>query len=311
MTVPPEVSGFMPMVSPWFTIDEDDMRTESAASRATATQGASAAAQGETAVRGAGQHYGGESGTALQAHWDRTGLSGGHLDQAANAARLAPVGLEGAANVVSGVKVATIVQAAHASVDVARLLALGAAAGGTAFAVRRILMARAANRKIRNEGVQGTGNVLGQLLRRRVTEPGRRILDDLHRLNGPRGTPALAGTGGRSVPMRPAGLRTQSGPRSVRDGIAQMGRRNNRAGSGGGRRGGGGRARRDGSGKLHGDLPRSTKGMTEEEKYQLQRDLEQSIKKREAEKDRFGILDSGHETRLNAEKSLLRRILGL
>ncbi|WP_220449790.1 DUF4258 domain-containing protein [Nonomuraea longispora] len=232
MTVPPEVSGFMPMVSPWFTIDEDDMRTESAASRATATQGASAAAQGETAVRGAGQHYGGESGTALQAHWDRTGLSGGHLDQAANAARLAPVGLEGAANVVSGVKVATIVQAAHASVDVARLLALGAAAGGTAFAVRRILMARAANRKIRNEGVQGTGNVLGQLLRRRVTEPGRRILDDLHRLNGPRGTPALAGTGGRSVPMRPAGLRSPSGPRSVQDGIAQMGRRNGGRGRG-------------------------------------------------------------------------------
>ncbi|MEO3795228.1 DUF4258 domain-containing protein [Nonomuraea sp. B10E15] len=234
ITVPPEVSGIMPMVSNWYTIDEDDMRTESAAARATSTQGVSAAAQGESAVRGAGQHYGGESGTALQAHWDKTGLSGGHLDQAANAARLAPVGLEGAANVVSGVKVATIMQAAHASVDVARLLALGAVAGGTAFAVRRILLARARNRVIRKQGVQGTGDVLGQLLRRRVTEPGRRILDDLNRLNGPRGTPALAGTGGRSLPMRPASLRSPSGPRSVQDGMAQMGRRNRRSDSGGG-----------------------------------------------------------------------------
>ncbi|MEO3886521.1 DUF4258 domain-containing protein [Nonomuraea sp. B5E05] len=230
----------MPMVSNWYTIDEDDMRTESAAASATSTQGLTAAAQGETAVRGAGQHYGGESGTALQAHWDRTGLSGGHLEQAANAARLAPVGLEGAANVVSGVKVATIMQAAHASVDVARLLALGAAAGGTAFAVRRILLARARNRMIRKEGVQGTGNVLGQLLRRRVTEPGRRILDDLNRLNGPRGTPALAGTGGRSLPMRPAGLRSPSGPRSVQDGMAQMGRRSGRGrGNSGGDNNGG------------------------------------------------------------------------
>ncbi|MGP3933228.1 DUF4258 domain-containing protein [Nonomuraea sp. KM88] len=240
ITVPPEVSGIMPMVSNWYTIDEDDMRTESAAARATSTQGVSAAAQGESAVRGAGQHYGGESGTALQAHWDKTGLSGGHLDQAANAARLAPVGLEGAANVVSGVKVATIMQAAHASVDVARLLALGAVAGGTAFAVRRILLARARNRVIRKQGVQGTGDVLGQLLRRRVTEPGRRILDDLNRLNGPRGTPALAGTGGRSLPMRPAGLRSQSGPRSVQDGMAQMGRRSGRGrGNSGGDNNGG------------------------------------------------------------------------
>ncbi|MEO3795231.1 hypothetical protein ABGB14_33885 [Nonomuraea sp. B10E15] len=205
VVVPPAVEGMLSMISPGYTVNEDDMRSESTAARTVAAQALPATMRAETAVRGAQEHYGGGSGTALQAHWDRTGLSGGHLDQAATAARLAPVGLEGAANVVSGMKLATAVQAAAAAADVAKLLAFGGAAGAT-YATARVLAARAAAAKIRREGVQGTGNVLGQLLRRRVTEPMRRILDNLRRPGGPGGTPALAGTGGRNVPMRPTSV---------------------------------------------------------------------------------------------------------
>ncbi|TDD18852.1 DUF4258 domain-containing protein [Nonomuraea diastatica] len=236
VVVPPAAEGMLSMISPGYAINEDDMRSESAAARTTTTQALPAAQRAETAVRGAQQHYGGESGTALQAHWDQAGLNGGHLNQAANAMRLAPVGLEGAANVVSGMKCATAVQATAAAADVAKLLAFGGAAGAT-YATARVLAARTAAGKIRHEGVQGTGNVLGQLLRRKVTEPMRRVLDDLRRPGGPGGTPALAGTGGRSIPVRPAGLPTRSGPRSVQDGIAQMGRRNkgnSNSGGGGG-----------------------------------------------------------------------------
>ncbi|MFB9833399.1 hypothetical protein [Actinoallomurus acaciae] len=92
------------------------------------------------------------------------------------------------------------------------------------------------------------------------------------------------------------------------DGIARMGRRNNRGNSGGGRGGGGrGRGGRDGTGKFHGAIPNSTSGMTDAEKKKLENDLKKSIATRKAEEERLGW-ESGHAERIKREESALRNL---
>ncbi|GAA1746030.1 hypothetical protein ACBR40_14450 [Nonomuraea sp. AD125B] len=306
--LPPAAASMMAMLGPWPNIDEDDMGRESAAVRTAHTTALPAAAQVDAGVQGVGQVHKGESATHLQSFWDQHGGQGGHLAQADAALRSMPRVIDGGASVVSAVKVAAGTQAVFAAVDVAKLLAFGGAVGAT-YATARVLAGRRAVGGILRQGAEGTGKVLAPLMRRKVTEPMRRVLDTMKLPRGPMGSPALAGGPRGVVPMRPAGLRNPSGPRSVRDGIAQMGRRNNRGNSGGGRGGGGGRGRRDETGKFHGAIPQSTRGMSEAEKKKLEDDLKKSIAKRKAEEQRLGY-EAGHAERIRREEGALRRLFG-
>jgi hypothetical protein len=230
--LPPEAAGMMRMLGPYPSLDEDDVRLERDAVR-TANAGTITAASGaDAAVRATQQVYHGLSAAAMQRYWDAAGVQGGHVAQANAALRMVPPALEAAASVVSGVKVAAGTQAIYASYEVARLLAFGGVAGPTA-AFACVLARRQAVGKILREGSKGTDNVIAPVVRR-ITGMMRRIQDNLRRPGGPGGPrPALAGAGGRDVPMRPTGLRPPSGPRSVQDGIAERGKKGRRSGGGG------------------------------------------------------------------------------
>ncbi|MFC4118728.1 hypothetical protein [Nonomuraea zeae] len=308
--LPPELSGFMGMIGmPWPNIDEDQIRKDAAAWRVVQAGSEPAGAEADASVRRTQAVYRGESATALAGQWNKLGGEGGHITEAAAASRLAPVALEGTAGVVSAVKVAVGMQAASGLTAVVQAVAFGGAVGVTA-ATARMYMTRHAMGKVLREGGEGTGKVLAPALARRVTDPMRRILGNLRRPGGP-GSPALAGAGGRGIPMRPAGVRASSGPRSVQDGMAKMGRRNNRSNSGnsGGRGGGRRSGSRDQTGKFHGEIPQSTRNMTAEEKAKLKKDLEESIKTRKKEEERLGY-EAGHAERINREQSALRRLFG-
>jgi hypothetical protein len=304
--LPPQLNEFLGVLGvPWPNIDEAEIRKDATAWRTVQTGAAPAGAEADMAVRRTQQVYRGESATVLANHWNSVGGDGGHISQAAAATRLAPVALEGTAGVVSAVKVAVGMQAAAGLTAVMQTLAFGGAVGVTA-ATARMYLTRHAMGKVLREGSEGTGKVLAPALGRRVTDPMRRILETLRRPGGPGGTPALAG-GGR-IPVRNTGLRSPGGPRSAQDGMAQMGRRNDRSGGNsgrGGRRSGG----RDETGKFHGEIPQSTRNMTAEEKDKLKKDLEASIRKREAEEQRLGY-EAGHAERIDREKSALRRLFG-
>ncbi len=297
----------MQMLGPYPTFDEDDARREGGAVRVAHANTVPAAAAADSSVRATQQVYRGESAAAMQGHWERTGTQNGHVAQANAALKLAPAALEGAASVVSAVKVAAGTQAVYTSVELARLLAFGGAVGVTA-ATARVLMRRKIVGKVLREGSEGTGKVLAPIVRRRITDPMRRVLDDLRRPGGPGGPrPALAGAGGRTVPLRPG----PSGPRSLKDGMAQM------AGKRGGRgRGGGGGGRggwQDDGIKFHGKVPKNTDNMTKEEAEALKEQLEKSVQERELQLKWYNDNDRGHVHRVEEEKGaigMLKRFLG-
>ncbi|MEV0162052.1 hypothetical protein [Nonomuraea fuscirosea] len=313
VVLPPAAAGIMQMLGPWPNMNEDEVRAEGNAARTAQSGTAPAAGGADAAVRNTQQVYRGQSAAGMETHWNRTGAQGGHVAQANAAMRVMPAALDGTATVVSAVKVAAGTQAVFTAVGVAKALAFGGAVGAT-VATARILASRQAVRKILREGSEGTGKVIAPIVRRRVTEPMRRILDDL-RPPGPR----LAAAGPRgAVPLRPSGLRNPTGPRSVKDGIAKMGRNNRRGRDNG--RGSGGRGSDRGSGgffsrnsgqgsrhdgRIHGDPPSSAKGMTEAEAKKAKAMLEKSIKARKAEEQRKGY-EVGHAERIKREEKALR-----
>ncbi|SDJ34566.1 hypothetical protein [Nonomuraea jiangxiensis] len=313
ITLDPALTGMMSMIGPFVSADEDMFRGEGNADR-TLLAGVLPAANGaDTAVRGAQQGYRGESAAAMEQHWNRVGNDGGHITQATAAMRMSPAILDGGASVVSAMKVGQVMQAATALVDVQKLLLAGGMAAGAA-ASARILAARRANQGIMHAGREAVGSQLVRILRTKVLEPMRRIAEGLRRPGGPGGMPALAGAGGPRVPIRAAALRAPSGPRSVRDGMAQMGRRNRGSsggsgGGGGGRRGGGGGGRgifgRDRTGKIHGETLNDARGMTKAEAEAAKKEMEASLRARKAEEDRLGW-ESGHAERIRREERALR-----
>ncbi|GAA3078403.1 hypothetical protein [Streptosporangium carneum] len=240
VTVPPQVDAMLGLLGvPWPNVDEDEIRKDADAWRTVLAHAEPAAAEADATIRRTKQNYRGDSATALASHWDETGGNGGHLSQAANAARTAPVVLDNAAWLTTGVKLAVGTAAVYASVRVARAFLAGGPFGGAA-ASAEMYRTRAVIGRIQREGAEGAGRVLAPALNRRVTEQFRRVLDNLRRPGGP--PLALAGAGGR-VPIRTVGPRAAAGPRSPRDGMALMGRSNNNARAGGnGRRGGGRRS---------------------------------------------------------------------
>ncbi|MFB4268962.1 DUF4258 domain-containing protein [Nonomuraea sp. GTA35] len=231
----PKLNGFLGMLGvPWPNIDEDEIKKDATAWRTVQAGSQPVGEAADASVRRTQQYHRGESATAAAQHWNRVGGDSGHVAQATAAARVAPVALDGAAGVVSAVKVAVGMQAAAGLTSVVQAVAFGGAVGVTA-ATARMYLTRHAMGKVMREGAEGTGRVLAPAMARRVTDPMRRILDNLRRPGGPGGTPALAGAGGRAS-VRPSGLRPAGGPASVRDGMAAMGRGNKRSGGGGGRR---------------------------------------------------------------------------
>ncbi|MFB9626638.1 hypothetical protein ACFFSA_26420 [Nonomuraea helvata] len=312
MMLDPVAAGMMQMIGHWPNINEDDMRAEAGATRNAAAAQLASATQAETTVRGAQQNYRGGSAEAMQTQWNRLGVNGGSLAQASQALNVAPAGLEGAASVVSAVKVVSGMQAAATAVSVAKLLAFGGAAGAS-LAVARMRLAQTQLRKAQAEGMEITGKRLGEVIVKKVTGPMRRILDDLPRRGSPGGRLALAGPRG-GMPVRPAGMRASSGPRSAENGIARMSPRR----SGNGRRGGwrrnrGGNGGNGGrgyevtnDGRIHGNPPTSARGMSKAEADRTRREIERSINTREKELDRLGS-EVGHEEKLKREKDALRQ----
>ncbi|UBU13140.1 WXG100-like domain-containing protein [Nonomuraea gerenzanensis] len=312
----PELNGFLSMLGiPWPNIDEDEIKKDANAWRTVQAGAEPAGAQADGGIRRAQQAHRGDSAEALARHWNRVGGNEGHLAQAAAATRMAPVALDGTAAIVSAVKVAVGTQAVAGLTSVVQALAFTGGVG-VAAATARMYLARNAMARVLREGAEGTGKVVAPRLVSKVTTPLYKILDDLRRPMG--GTPALAGAGAR-VPVRTSGLRNPTGPRSVRDGMAQMVRRNNRDNSGGRGRGrgrGGGSSggssggnwfRRDSTGKVHGELPNGTRGMSEEQGKAARDALRGSIRKRRQEQDRLGQ-EVGHEERIRREQEALRKI---
>ncbi len=251
VTVPPQVDAMLNLLGvPWPNVDEDEIRKDADAWRTVLASAVPAAAEADATIERTKQSYRGDSATALAGYWGETGGSGGHLSQAAAAARSAPVVLDNTAWLTTGVKLAVGTAAAYATVRVARALLAGGPLGGAA-ASAEMYRTRALIGRIQREGAEGASRVLTPALNRRVTEQFRHILDNLRRPGGP--PLALAGPGGRipsRVPIRTVGPRASAGPRSPRDGMALMGRSNNNARAGGnGRRGGG---RRSGGGSTGG-----------------------------------------------------------
>ncbi|MFI7633770.1 hypothetical protein [Nonomuraea sp. NPDC049400] len=233
VALPPQAAGMMEQLGPWPSIEVDDVRSERDAVRAASAGTAQAASGADAAARSAQQSYRSQSAAGFDGQWARTGADGGHLAQAQAAMNIAPVALECGAAVISAVKVAAATQAVYTSVKVARALLVGGPLGPS-HATAHVLAGRRTVGRILHEGIEGTGKDIGDLIRRRITEPMRRIYDDLHHPGGRGGGPALAGAGGRNVPLRPAGRGGTSGPRSVQDGMAQMGRNNKKGRSSGG-----------------------------------------------------------------------------
>ncbi|MDH2427928.1 hypothetical protein [Sphaerisporangium sp. TRM90804] len=225
VTLPAWADGILGLAGvPWPNIDEDEMRKDAHAWRTLAAGSAPAAEGADRTVRQTSSTYMGASATALAGHWEKTGGTG-HLEQAARAARVAPVVLDGAAYVVTGTKVAVITQASVTAVRLATsMLAGGPLALGTATAT--VLAGRYAMNKILREAGEGGARVLAPGLTRRVTEPLAAILRNARGPGG--GGPVLAGAGGPRVPMAGGGFR-QSG-NSLRDQIMHMGRKDKNKG---------------------------------------------------------------------------------
>ncbi|MFG1704218.1 hypothetical protein ACFLIM_13595 [Nonomuraea sp. M3C6] len=234
VTLPEEAHAMLIALGvPWPNVDEDEIHKDADAWRTVLAMAEPSAARADATMRGAQESYRGEGSTELAGYWNETGGNGGHQSQAIAAARSAPVVLDNTAWLTTGVKVAVGTAAVITTVRVARAFLAGGPFGG-AMATAEMLRSRALIGKIQREGAEGAGKVIAPALARGVTQPFRRVLENMRR-------PALAGAGGPRITWpRTVGPRATTGPRHARDYMASMGRSNNNARRGGnGRRGGG------------------------------------------------------------------------
>ncbi|MGW2156687.1 WXG100-like domain-containing protein [Nonomuraea sp. NPDC001699] len=281
VTLDPQVAGFLNLIGfPWPNDNEDEWRLEADDWRVViAASDSQGAAAGET-MRSAQQVYQGDSATHLASHWNQVGDGGGHISQAASAAKVAPAVLDGTANVVSAVKLAVGTQAAYGLTVATQALLFGGAAGGM-LALARMQMTRHAVGKVAIEGAEGTARGLAPVLSGRVTEKMRRIMKEMEK--------------------RP----------HARDGMLQIRRRR---GGGGGNKGGKGggydpnaSASYDSAAqRMHGRLPDSSdvSKMTPEQARQAAAEVKDSILTRKMNEARLGR-DPGHAARLENEQKLL------
>jgi len=281
ITLDPQVAGFLNLIGyPWPNDNEDEWRLEANDWRVVLAGSSAQGAAADETVRRTEQIYQGDSATQLATHWDRVGDGGGHISQATAAAKLAPVVLDGTANVVSAVKLAVGTQAAFGLTATTQALLFGGAAGGM-LALARMQMTRHAVGKAALEGAEGTARGLAPVLRGRVTDTMRRIMKEMEK--------------------RP----------HARDGMLQARRKR---GSGGGRGGGGynpnAAASYDSAAqRMHGRLPSSSdvSKMTPEQARQAAAEVKDSVLTRKMNEARLGK-DSGHQARLEAEQKLLAEL---
>ncbi|MEU8318738.1 hypothetical protein AB0C33_10260 [Nonomuraea sp. NPDC048881] len=282
VTLDPHVAGFLNLIGfPWPNDNEDEWRLEADDWRVVLAASSAQGAAADESVRNAGQSYQGDSATHLAGHWNQVGDGGGHISQAASAAKVAPAVLDGTANVVSAVKLAVGTQAAYGLTAATQALLFGGAAGGM-IALARMQMTRHAVGKVALEGAEGTARGLAPVLSGRVTETMRRIMKEMEK--------------------RP----------HARDGMLQIRRR--RGGGGGGGKGGKGggydpnaSASFDNAAqRMHGRLPNSNdvSKMTPEQARQAAAEVKDSILTRKMNEARLGK-DSGHAARLEQEQKLL------
>ncbi len=282
ITLDPQVAGFLNLIGfPWPNDNEDEWRLEANDWRVVLAGSSAQGAAADETVRRTEQIYHGDSATQLATHWDRVGDGGGHISQATSAAKLAPVVLDGTANVVSAVKLAVGTQAAFGLTAATQALLFGGAAGGM-LALARMQMTRHAVGKVALEGAEGTARGLAPVLRGRVTDTMRRIMKEMEK--------------------RP----------HARDGMLQS-RRKRGSGSGGGKDGGynpNAPASYDAAAqRMHGKLPRSSdvSKMTPEQARQAAAEVKDSILTRKMNEARLGR-DPGHMARLEEEKKLLAEL---
>jgi hypothetical protein len=282
ITLDPQVAGFLNLIGfPWPNDNEDEWRLEANDWRVVLAGSSAQGAAADETVRRTEQIYHGDSATQLATHWDRVGDGGGHISQATSAAKVAPVVLDGTANVVSAVKLAVGTQAAFGLTATTQALLFGGAAGGM-LALARMQMTRHAVGKAALEGAEGTARGLAPVLRGRVTDTMRRIMKEMEK--------------------RP----------HARDGMLQS-RRKRGSGSGGGKGGGynpNAPASYDAAAqRMHGKLPRSSdvSKMTPEQAKQAAAEVKDSILTRKMNEARLGR-DSGHAARLEQEKELLAEL---
>ncbi|MFF0861102.1 hypothetical protein ACFYUV_05095 [Nonomuraea sp. NPDC003560] len=282
VTLDPHVAGFLNLIGfPWPNDNEDEWRLEADDWRVVLAASSAQGAAADESVRNAGQSYQGDSATHLAGHWNQVGDGGGHISQAASAAKVAPAVLDGTANVVSAVKLAVGTQAAYGLTAATQALLFGGAAGGM-IALARMQMTRHAVGRVALEGAEGTARGLAPVLSGRVTETMRRIMKEMEK--------------------RP----------HARDGMLQMGRRRGGGGGGKGGKGGGGydpnaSASFDNAAqRMHGRLPNSNdvSKMTPEQAKQMAAKVEDSILTRRMNEARLGT-DPGHAARLRQEQQLL------
>ncbi|MET8006149.1 hypothetical protein [Nonomuraea glycinis] len=280
ITLDPQVAGFLNLIGyPWPNDNEDEWRLEANDWRVVLAGSSAQGAAADETVRRTEQIYQGDSATQLATHWDRVGDGGGHISQATAAAKLAPVVLDGTANVVSAVKLAVGTQAAFGLTATTQALLFGGAAGGM-LALARMQMTRHAVGKAALEGAEGTARGLAPVLRGRVTDTMRRIMKEMEK--------------------RP----------HARDGMLQARRKR---GSGGGRGGGynpNAAASYDSAAqRMHGRLPSSSdvSKMTPEQARQAAAEVKDSVLTRKMNEARLGK-DSGHQARLEAEQKLLAEL---
>ncbi|MFG1941655.1 hypothetical protein [Nonomuraea sp. NPDC048826] len=179
---------------PFPNIDEDEIRLDADAVRTVQRGTAVAGVEADANVVGASTVYKGDSATELQGFWQANGADSGHLAQAATAMRVAPVALDGMATLVTATKVAVGTVAAAATVRLA-MSRLTPPPHGSLMSLMTLLATRRAGTKIYREAFEGSARHLAPGMARRVTDPMRRILENLRRPGGPGGT-ALAGAGG-------------------------------------------------------------------------------------------------------------------
>ncbi|MBN6057308.1 hypothetical protein JYK22_35620, partial [Nonomuraea sp. RK-328] len=282
----PHVAGFLNLIGfPWPNDNEDEWRLEANDWRVVLDGSSAQGAEADETVRRTQQVYHGDSATQLAARWNRVGDGGGHISQATSAATLAPVVLDGTANVVSAVKLGVGTQAAYGLTAATQALLFGGAAGGM-LALARMQMTRHAVGKVALEGAEGTAKGLAPVLRGRVTDNMRRIMKEMEK--------------------RP----------HARDGMLQIRRRR----GGGGGKGGNGRNGGNGGGydsnasasydaaaqRMHGTLPSSAdvSKMTPEQAREAAAQVKDSILTRKLNQSRLGP-HSGHATRLEREEKLL------
>ncbi|MEV4838540.1 hypothetical protein AB0K05_28820 [Nonomuraea sp. NPDC049486] len=226
IVLPPELHFALDLAGvPFPNVDEDLIRGDADAVRTVESGTATAGSEADATVLSSSAVYRGGSATQLQGFWQATGADSGHLAQAATAMRVAPVALDGMANVVTATKVAVGTVAAVATVRLA-LSRLTPPPHGSVMSLATLLATRRAGTKIYREAFEGATRELAPGMARRVTDPMRRILENLRRPGGPGGT-ALAGAGGPGrIPVSGFRNRMDDMP-----GIMQMAR----GGRGGGR----------------------------------------------------------------------------